>query len=377
MALNLFSPTLFTTSVLVADTVHTTGGSTDSIPTLTRVGGQPVSAALELQATDAALLLTRVTTEERDAITTPCPGMVLYNTSADVFQFYSRGSWNAIGPGGGDVNGPGSSTSNDIAVFSDGTGKLLADSGVTITSMTEPTFASRMSPLRAPAPPVMVNDIGNVGILTFVDPGFISITGGTPLSNYVSIGFFIDPASKLTQTLFVDSGVTPLIPTSLSALVELNSTTGALLLSRMTTLQKTALDGVDGMILYDSDLDTFNLHENGNWVPLVTAGGLSWTAVSSPTIMDPNNGYIPSATITLTLPALAGIGDEFRVAGNIGLWTIAQNAGQSIQFGNINTTIGVGGSLAATNHGDCVELVCIVANTTFAVISSIGNITVN
>lgn len=376
MALNLLSPTIFTTSVLVADTVHTTGGSTDSIPTLTMVGGQPVSAALELQATDAAFLPTRLTTAQRDDLSNPTNGMLIYNTDAGVFEFYSGGVWTDFSAGSGDVDGPAGSTADNIAIFSDTTGKLLADSGVSITQVTEPTFASRMFPLRAPAPLVNVNDIGNIGILTFVDPGFISITGGNPLSNYVSVGFFIDSTTNLTTTLFVDSTAT-LDPTSISALVELSSTTGALLVSRMTTTQKNALTATDGMILYDNTANAFNLHENGNWVPLVTAGGLPWTTVSGATPMAPNNGYIPNASVTFTLPTLAGIGDEFRVAGNIGLWIIAQNAGQTIQFGNIYTTSGVGGSLVATNHGDCIELVCIVANTTFAVISSMGNITVN
>jgi hypothetical protein len=57
-------------------------------------------------------------------------------------------------------------------------------------------------------------------------------------------------------------------------------------------------------------------------------------------------------------------------------WTVAQGAGQEIFFGNTHTTVGAGGSLASTNAGDCITMVCLVANNTFYVVSSVGNITI-
>jgi hypothetical protein len=53
---------------------------------------------------------------------------------------------------------------------------------------------------------------------------------------------------------------------SISALLELSSTTGALLLTRMTTTQKNALTPVNGMIVYDSTLGKFQKREGGAWV---------------------------------------------------------------------------------------------------------------
>lgn len=381
MALNLLSPTIFTTSVLIADTVHTTGGSTDSIPTLTIQGGLPVSAALELQATDAAFLLTRVTTGERDLIPNPCDGMIIFNTSAGVFEFRAGGAWTNVAPGGGDVNGPVASITNDIAIFADTSGKLLADSGVPITAVPGPSFLARFPNARLRAAPLInINELSNLGILTFVDPGFISITGGTPLSNYVSVTFNIDTATNLTQTLFVDQNAS-LVPSSNSALIELSSTTGAFLFSRMTTAQRNALDARDGMMIFNTTTTQFNLFENGLWVPLVTAGGLPWTKVLIDTPLASNNGYIPAAVglVSFALPGGFAVGDEIRIAGSGtgGGWTITQSPGQYIQFGNISSTLGSSGSISSTNSGDCVELVCITPNTAFAVISSIGNITVN
>ena len=50
-----------------------------------------------------------------------------------------------------------------------------------------------------------------------------------------------------------------------SAKLELASTTGALLLTRMTTAQKNALTPVNGMVLYDSTLNQMQTYENGAW----------------------------------------------------------------------------------------------------------------
>lgn len=51
-----------------------------------------------------------------------------------------------------------------------------------------------------------------------------------------------------------------------SALLELSSTTGALLLSRMTTTQRDALTAVNGMVIYNTSTNAFNFYENGAWV---------------------------------------------------------------------------------------------------------------
>ena len=51
-----------------------------------------------------------------------------------------------------------------------------------------------------------------------------------------------------------------------SALLDLTSTIGALLVTRMTTAQRDALTAINGMIIYNSDTPAFNFRENGSWV---------------------------------------------------------------------------------------------------------------
>jgi hypothetical protein len=111
-----------------------------------------------------------------------------------------------------------------------------------------------------------------------------------------------------------------------------------------------------------------------------TSGGFTWNEVTGTSqAMSVDNGYIANnaALVTLTLPATAAIGDTIQLTGKgAGGWKVAQNAGQTIYFGNQSTTTGVGGSLASTNQRDTIEFVCVTANNDWNVIDSIGNITV-
>ena len=109
-------------------------------------------------------------------------------------------------------------------------------------------------------------------------------------------------------------------------------------------------------------------------------GGITWNEVTGTAqAAAADNGYIcnNAALVTVTLPSTCAVGKTIRIAGKgTGLWKIAQNAGQIIYFGDQNTTSGTAGYLAAQNQYDSIELLCITANTTFNVISAVGNITV-
>jgi hypothetical protein len=112
-----------------------------------------------------------------------------------------------------------------------------------------------------------------------------------------------------------------------------------------------------------------------------TGAGFSWTDVTGTTqTIVAENGYLADRAggVAFTLPASATIGDTFRIVGVQGSWTLAQAANQQIKFGSSATTVGVGGSLASTNAGDCIE--CVATNTSastvWRVMSSVGNITV-
>jgi len=111
-----------------------------------------------------------------------------------------------------------------------------------------------------------------------------------------------------------------------------------------------------------------------------SGGGFSWTDVTGTSqAIAVNNGYTAnnSGLVTLTLPSTAAYGSVIAVVGKgAGLWKIAQNSGQTIHFGTLNSTTGTGGSVASTFQYDVVYLLCTIANTDFTVTDSIGNLTV-
>lgn len=109
------------------------------------------------------------------------------------------------------------------------------------------------------------------------------------------------------------------------------------------------------------------------------AGALTWNVQSTGTVTAAaNNGYLitDASLVTVTLPTTIAQLSIIQIAGyGAGGWTIAQNSGQEIFFGDVHTTSGTGGSLSSSNQYDQVTLMCTVANTTFVVLSALGNLT--
>lgn len=73
------------------------------------------------------------------------------------------------------------------------------------------------------------------------------------------------PANRLNSYFVGSVGIGTSSPAA-SAKLDISSTTGALLVPRMTTAQRGALTAVNGMIIYNNDTDSFNFYENGAWV---------------------------------------------------------------------------------------------------------------
>lgn len=113
----------------------------------------------------------------------------------------------------------------------------------------------------------------------------------------------------------------------------------------------------------------------------VTGAGFTWNDSTGATVtLVAENGYVcdRGGGVTFTLPASGTLGDIIAIVGKLGAWTVAQNANQQILLGDSSSTVGVGGSIASAQVGDCVEIVCITAgaSTVWRVRASMGNITI-
>lgn len=140
-----------------------------------------------------------------------------------------------------------------------------------------------------------------------------------------------------------------------------------------TTDTLTLVAGTNITITTDAGADSITINASAG-------GGMTWNEeTTTSATMAVDNGYIANnaALVTLTLPTTAAVGKVVKVVGKgAGLWRIAQNASEIIHFGNLDTTTGTGGYIEATHRRDAVELVCVVADTEWNVISSVGNITI-
>ena len=201
--------------------------------------------------------------------------------------------------------------------------------------------------------------VGNVAsAVNFIAP---SATSGVPL---ISAGSSADPSFG---TAVVAGGGTGVATTTAYAVLCGGTTSTA-------ALQSIASVGTAAQVLTSNGAGVAPTFQ------AAAGGGLTWneeTGTSEAMLVD--NGYISNnaSTVTFTLPTTAALGSIIRIVGKgAGVFVIAQNANEIIHFGTSTTTTGAGGTITSTEVNDAIEIVCIVADTEWAVISSIGNLTV-
>lgn len=269
MAINLISPSTSTTAVLIADTYTAPGGSSDAIPVMTQVSGVTVPAALEIQSTLGALLLPRMDSIHMNALTPPTDGMLIFNTDVRAMFQYSAGSWRqvAAGSGSGNVTGEPPSVRNNIVLFDNTSATLIKDSGAFLVS----TSLSALSGQTGLAADPTGIELGNVTYIQFAESnlsGFIFLGTKACMSIY-------DEGGTNLNTVF--TGTTTAAPSSLSCLVELQSTTGALCISRMTVTQRNALISPQpGMMIFNTSTTPgqFNFYDGTQWIVISSGGSL-------------------------------------------------------------------------------------------------------
>jgi hypothetical protein len=107
--------------------------------------------------------------------------------------------------------------------------------------------------------------------------------------------------------------------------------------------------------------------------------GMKWQGTVGSLTAEPNDGWIiqgGAPPVIITLPTVAYPGDVVSISGRGANWRLGQNAGQSVNFGALTTTGGVGGSISSTLATDQIEVICQVANTGWAVRNNLGTLTV-
>ena len=215
----------------------------------------------------------------------------------------------------------------------------------------------------------------NLGIYKLAE-NYLSIVVGGYANNFIGSGLQLGHPT-IAQLVFGPDITSP-------TLARKNSTGTLKLLCSSFTLSGLSADATS--TLYTETLSSTNLYATTVTAATVSAnvyqglGYLTPTAVTDTSVtMSANNTYVANnaGIVSATLPASAGVGAVIEIVGyGAGMWRIIQQAGQTIHFGNVDSTTGATGYLSATLAHDCVRLMCVATSTDYVVVGSMGNIVV-
>jgi hypothetical protein len=242
---------------------------------------------------------------------------------------------------------------------------------------------------------VTLTGLTNHAVLVGAGTTTITKVGPTATAGQVlqSAGAAADPAFS-TATYPLTTTVSQILYSSATNVVSgLATANRAVLTTGTTGIPVLTALAIDGQVIIGSTAGSpaaatltagtgISITNASNSITIATTGaGFAWTDVTGATqALSVENGYVTDrgGGVTYTLPATASLGDEIIIIGKLGLTTIAQNAGQSIRMSGSISTVGVGGSVAGTNVGDCITLNCTTsgASTVWIATSFVGNWTI-
>lgn len=310
------------------------------------------------------------------------------------------------GGGGGDVTGPGSSVNNNFATFNGTTGKIIKDSGLSAASFLQPSnnlsdvasastartnlgLAIGTNVQAYDATLQSLSSLGTTadryayttGVDTWVE-GTITAFARTILSGAnaaavrSTLGLGTAATSNTTDFLSTANNLSELVATKQTAFNNISplTTKGDLLVRDATNSTRLPVGANGQMLTPDSS----------------TATGLKWAAIpgafawqmqtTTPVTLVADTGYIMNnaSLITATLPTTAAVGSIIRIAGyGAGGWRLNQNASQIVHTDDGDTTTGTGGYIVSTSRYNVIEMICVVANTEWVVLSTQGNLQFN
>lgn len=301
------------------------------------------SALLELRSDSSGLLLPRMTTTQRNTIPSPAEGLHVYDSDLHKTYFYDGTAWEPVegtGGGGGGGSSPWNTSANGIYYNAGNVGLgtvASADIRMDINIQDEPfglnlysfsNTANSQTGLYS-----FISSVGTGGKTSILGQAYAN-TGSTSqvygvrgeahqsASNaniygvYGSVtgtgnglrwaGYFDGDVNMAKQVRIGGGNVLP----HESAILDLTSTDKALLLPRMTSLQRTAISPLTpGLVVYDMDsLEMYVYGGIGGWNPVGgTGGGTShWSELDGIGVYYDGPvgvGGFPFASRTMTLTA--------------------------------------------------------------------------
>ncbi|HMD00285.1 MAG TPA: hypothetical protein VKH37_09030, partial [Ferruginibacter sp.] len=299
------------------------------------------SSLLELRSSSKGLLIPRLTTTERDAISSPATGLQIYNTTTNKFNYYNGSAWTVLFAGSSVVNTI-TGTSNRISI-----GGTSSDPTIDISS----SYVGQSS----------ITTLGTIGTGvwngTLIDPTY----GGTGINNgtkTITLGGNLVTSGAYATTLTVTGTTNATIPSGTNTLYSTKSAsitssqlltslsdatgTGAAVFGSTPTLATPVINGLptgtgvasaataSTLVARDANANTrINNNING-YSTTVTAAGTTTLTVGSSRLQF----FTGSSTQTMKLPVTSTLvtGQQFQVtnlsSGNV---TVQSSGGNTVQ----------------------------------------------
>jgi YVTN family beta-propeller protein len=309
-----------------------------------------------------------MTEAQMNALPVITDGMVVFNLDQGSFNFRVEGEddeseWVPISTSTGNVTGPETSVIGNIATFDVTDGESIEDSGVAISDVNLPaTLLARRRGLLKDALDT-TKQIGNLGYIQFNAEG--GTYGGIYVGSLNPVEFYEreiistpNPSDFQVCTLFT-SEVPGTGVSSSSALVEIKSSTGALLISRMTTTEREALEvnnDTNGMLVYDTTAGAFYGYQDDMWAQLDSAGGEVTQINAGTGITCTPNPIVETGTISITNTGVtAGSYNVANITVNSqGQVTNAVSSTRILDDANVNLFVGkTAGNTTLTGSDNC------------------------
>lgn len=165
---------------------------------------------------------------------------------------------------------------------------------------------------------------------------------------------FIDGTLTSGAAMVTDGNGSPILTSTISAgQILIGTTAGA--------PTNAAINSGTGIIVANGS-GSITISATGGGLAIATISGTTQSAAVNTTYIALNSGQT-----TVTLPAVYAVGDIIRLVGataNTGGWVLTASAGDTVRVNNSTTSSG--GTVTCTAvAGQCIEVVCDVANTSW------------
>ncbi|MDP3723630.1 MAG: LamG-like jellyroll fold domain-containing protein, partial [Candidatus Omnitrophota bacterium] len=279
------------------------------------------TALLDLTSTTKGLLAPRMTTTQRDAITSPAAGLLLYNTTTNAYNVYNGTSWGAVGSGGG---------SGDVLMTGTNTFTATTASPIKIKPSSAPTADTKLLDLQATGAGTTTFSVDAEGDVVANSLDLTVALPDAELAQIATAGKISGAALTSLASVPAGAGVLPAANTPLGAAIDSTEITdGTIATADVADSAVTSVKIADGAITWAKLNGTTNLTLDANAADLARTLTITNAAADTATAGTPDltlivkGGVAQGATTELLEVQNSAAASLFAVeaGGNVGIGT--------------------------------------------------------